>query len=186
VLVSRFHWHLRSLIFATFEITVIIVTPVDYMYTCTRMTVISPWVFFSSINGQQRQNNSSHSHNPIDWLEFTLKSLFTAKNEIRADRADDFSQTQPAMVMTCFHFACRARSFIHNDAKNWLQEHNDFWSTAPGVDVMIAIFSNFSQFSTKKSGFFLKNQFYDNLMHKLLMFCVKTPIFIAEFFAENV
>jgi hypothetical protein len=35
--------------------------------------------------------------------------------------------------------------------------------TNPGVDVLIRIFCNFSQFSAEKNGVFLKNQCYDKL-----------------------
>jgi hypothetical protein len=36
----------------------------------------------------------------------------------------------------------------------------------PGVDVMMTIFSNFTLFSWRKIGVFLKNQYYDQIFAK--------------------
>jgi hypothetical protein len=55
----------------------------------------------------------------------------------------------------------------------------------PGVDVMITIFGDFSQFSAKKIGVFLKYQCYDQLFSKFsFVLSQKTPIFLQNFFAK--
>jgi hypothetical protein len=54
-------------------------------------------------------------------------------------------------------------------------------NSEPGVDVMIAIFCVFCQFSVKISAFFLKNQCYD---HNKQLFEQITPIF-GEFVLQN-
>jgi hypothetical protein len=56
----------------------------------------------------------------------------------------------------------------------------------PGVDVMIIIFGDFCQFSTKKIGVFLKNQCYDHFFQKLAVVWAKTANIFAKFFGENI
>jgi hypothetical protein len=53
---------------------------------------------------------------------------------------------------------------------------------APGVDVMVTIFCDFS---AKKLAFFSKTNVMIKFSHNLALFCVKNANFFAEFFAEN-
>jgi hypothetical protein len=57
-------------------------------------------------------------------------------------------------------------------------------SKSSGVDVMITIFWDFPQFSTKKLAFFSKTYVMIKILHNLALFWVKNAIF-AEFFGEN-
>jgi hypothetical protein len=59
-------------------------------------------------------------------------------------------------------------------------------ATTPGTDVMITIFFDFWQFSTKKMAFFLKTNVMINFFHNLALFRVKNAYFFAEFFGENI
>jgi hypothetical protein len=56
----------------------------------------------------------------------------------------------------------------------------------PGVDVMITIFCDFSQFSAKKLAFFLNTNAMINFFQNLALFCVKKANFFATFFVENI
>jgi hypothetical protein len=55
-----------------------------------------------------------------------------------------------------------------------------------GVDVMITIFCDFCQFSSKKLAFFLKNQFYDQFFQKLAVVGVKNANFFAKFLGDKI
>jgi hypothetical protein len=55
----------------------------------------------------------------------------------------------------------------------------------PGVDVMITIFCDFSQFSAKKLAFFSNTNVMIKILHNLALFRVKNAIFFAEIFGEN-
>jgi hypothetical protein len=57
---------------------------------------------------------------------------------------------------------------------------------ATGVDVVITIFGNFSQFSAKKLAFFLNTNVMINFFHNLALFRVKNANFFAQFFGENI
>jgi hypothetical protein len=57
---------------------------------------------------------------------------------------------------------------------------------SPGVDVMITIFCDFSQFSAKKLAFFLITNVAINFFQNLALFRVKNANFIAKFFGENI
>jgi hypothetical protein len=70
---------------------------------------------------------------------------------------------------------------------------NTFWPEcsfikwAPGVDVMITVFGDFSQFSAKKIGVFLKYQCYDQLFSKFsFVLNQKRQFFFAKIFGENI
>jgi hypothetical protein len=53
-----------------------------------------------------------------------------------------------------------------------------------GVNVMITIFCDFSQFSAKKLAFFLNTNVMIKNLHNLALFSVKNANFFAEFFGE--
>jgi hypothetical protein len=57
---------------------------------------------------------------------------------------------------------------------------------APGVDVMITIFCDFSQFSAKKLAFFLNTNVMMNFFKNLALFCVKNANLFAKIFGENI
>jgi hypothetical protein len=54
-----------------------------------------------------------------------------------------------------------------------------------GVDVMITIFCDFPQFSTKKIAFFSKPNVMIKILHILALLWVKNANFFAEFFGKN-
>jgi hypothetical protein len=56
----------------------------------------------------------------------------------------------------------------------------------PGVDVMITIFYDFSQFSAKKLAFFLNTNVMIKFFQNLALFLVKNDNFFAKFFDENI
>jgi hypothetical protein len=56
----------------------------------------------------------------------------------------------------------------------------------PGVDVMITIFGDFSQFSATKLAFFLNTNVMIIFFQNLALFWVKIANFFAEFFVENI
>jgi hypothetical protein len=58
--------------------------------------------------------------------------------------------------------------------------------TWTGVDVMITIFCDFSQFSAKKLAFFLNTNAMINFFQNLVLFWVKNADFFAKFFGENI
>jgi hypothetical protein len=58
----------------------------------------------------------------------------------------------------------------------------DFRTGCPGVDVMIAIFGGFRQFSAKETEFFHKNQCYDFVSSQKTIFL---PIFLAKIFLKS-
>jgi hypothetical protein len=53
------------------------------------------------------------------------------------------------------------------------------------VDVTIAIFCDFCQFSAK-NGVFLKNQRYDQILQKVAVSLSKNDNIVAKFFSENI
>jgi hypothetical protein len=55
-----------------------------------------------------------------------------------------------------------------------------------GVDVMITIFCDFSQFSAEKLAFFLKCQCYDHFFQNLASFWVKNANFLLNFKKSNI
>jgi hypothetical protein len=55
-----------------------------------------------------------------------------------------------------------------------------------GVDVMITIFCDFSQFSAKKIGVFLKFQCYDQLFSKFSFVLSQKRQFFRKIFGENI
>jgi hypothetical protein len=55
-----------------------------------------------------------------------------------------------------------------------------------GVDVMITIFGDFSQFSAKKLVFFLNTNVMINFFQNLALFWVKNANFFAKIFGENI
>jgi branched-subunit amino acid transport protein AzlD len=54
----------------------------------------------------------------------------------------------------------------------------------PGVDVMITIFCDFSQFSAKKLTFFSKTNVMIKILHNIALFWVKNAIFSLNFSAK--
>jgi hypothetical protein len=59
--------------------------------------------------------------------------------------------------------------------------------STPGVDVMITIFCEFSQFSALKIGVFLKYQCYDQIFFQnLALFWAKNGNFFAKFIGKNI
>jgi hypothetical protein len=61
-----------------------------------------------------------------------------------------------------------------------------FFHQTSGVDVMIAIFSDFCQFSAKKLAFFYKTNVMIKFLRNLALFCVKNANIFAKFFGENI
>jgi hypothetical protein len=57
--------------------------------------------------------------------------------------------------------------------------------SGPGVDVMITIFCDFSQFSAKKLAFFSNTNVMIKILRNLALFRVKNANFFAEIFGEN-
>jgi hypothetical protein len=55
----------------------------------------------------------------------------------------------------------------------------------PGVDVMVAIFCDFWQFSAKKIGVFLKNQCYDQLFSKFSFVLSQKHQFFRRIFRQK-
>jgi hypothetical protein len=79
-----------------------------------------------------------------------------------------------------YQIRSRYRFFIHQ----WAIYVHEHW-VRPGVDVMIAIFCDFRQFSAKKIGVFLKNQCYDqNFAGFTFVLSQKTPIFSLNLSAK--
>jgi hypothetical protein len=56
----------------------------------------------------------------------------------------------------------------------------------PGVNVMITLFCDFCQFSAKKIGVFLKNQYYDQIFAKTSCSLSKKRQYFRYFFGENI
>jgi hypothetical protein len=55
-----------------------------------------------------------------------------------------------------------------------------------GVDIMITIFCDFSQFSAKKMAFFINTNVRINFFQNLALFRVKNANFFSKFFGENI
>jgi hypothetical protein len=67
-----------------------------------------------------------------------------------------------------------------------LQFCTRFVGSVPGVDVMITIFGDFSQFLAKKLAFFLNTNVMIKFFQHLALFRVKNANFIVKFFGENI
>jgi hypothetical protein len=65
-------------------------------------------------------------------------------------------------------------------------DFSSFQAGWPGVDVMITIFGDLSQFSAKKLAFFLITNVMLNFFQNLALFWVKNANFFANFFGENI
>jgi hypothetical protein len=62
----------------------------------------------------------------------------------------------------------------------------EFWSTVPGVDVMITIFCDFCQFSAKKLAFSSKTNVMIKFFLKLAVVLAKNTNTFPKNFGENI
>jgi hypothetical protein len=62
----------------------------------------------------------------------------------------------------------------------------NFFTNSSGADVVITIFCDFSQFSAKKIGVFLKYQYYDQLFSKFSFVLRQKRQFFRKIFSENI
>jgi hypothetical protein len=80
-----------------------------------------------------------------------------------------------------FNYRPRAKKRRKGRSLNNKRLTSDFGHNE-GVDVMIAIFCHFRQFSAKKIGFLLKNNDTMEFLHYLALFEPKMSISFANFF----
>jgi hypothetical protein len=87
------------------------------------------------------------------------------------------------------------KGFVYKQSKlNWIPGGTQCWKLnatqfvrfEPGVDVMITIFCDFSQFSAKKLAFFSETNVMINFFQNLVLFWFQNANFFAKFFGENI